>query len=209
MARNRRPVPVEPNNSLPMANSDHVNHQTTQCPIHANYTSHPGWEGFPAPARRCASTRSRPAARGGRTPGVWIPAPAASGTWWPATPRVVMITVKTRFLANWFGSEAAKGLANFQHDGDHRRRGHGRDFRPGVDAPPVPAQQVHRSRARADVDHHVPTARHRVHDVGNRRAHDHQPHGRDFGSGHVVLVRSHGAPRSGDRNRSPGRTTPS
>ena len=26
---------------------------------------------------------------------------------------VVMTTVKSRFLANWFGSEAGKGLANF------------------------------------------------------------------------------------------------
>ena len=114
-----------------------------------------------------------------------------------------------RLLGEDGGLGAVERRGQVDRERDDERRGHGRDFAPGIDAPPIPAQQVDAAGSGADFQQHFPAGTNRRKLPGNAGGENHEQDRDPARDGNVVALRRGRAARSGDRNPKPGRNFPS
>src|SRR6266702_914741 len=91
------------------------------------------------------------------------------------------------------GRGSMEGMEPVERDGDGERAGHGRDFRPCVDAPPVPAQEIDGSGSGADFHDDLPAAGDGVQIDGDPGGGDDQQDGGESRDHYIVSVAGRGA----------------
>src|SRR5580704_16430446 len=92
-------------------------------------------------------------------------------------------------VRNVVAIESEYGLKD---DRSREGRGHGGDFAPGVDAPPIPSENQYGARSRARDEKQFPGPGDRIHIVGDYGGDYGEQHGGDLRCAHVMAIRRDG-----------------